>query len=274
MDNNPLRQYFRRPAVYIKLPSLGKDYRPGVIDFSETGELPVYPMTAIDEITVRTPDALFNGTALAELIKSCIPAIKDPWQVSSNDMDSILIAIKIASGNEVTEILSECPECQEPNNVGINLTGVLGTLKAGDYDSTLELGELSIRFKPITYKIMNDAALGQFELQRTFAQLEGTDEEVARNKITKAALENLTFLTMKILSQSIEYIKTPTAEVREEEFILDFLKSCGRTEYATIRDTNAKIRESTEVKPAKIECESCKHQYEQAFSISPSDFFE
>ena len=38
------------------------------IDMPENGELPVYPMTAIDEITVRTPDALFNGTAIAELI--------------------------------------------------------------------------------------------------------------------------------------------------------------------------------------------------------------
>ena len=274
MDNNPLRQYFRRPAVYIKLPSQGKDYPPKVIEFPETGELPVYPMTAIDEITARTPDALFNGTALAELIKSCIPAIKDPWQVSSNDIDSILIAIKIASGNEITEIISDCPECKETNTVGVNLTGVLSTLKAGDYDSILELGDLSIKYKPITYEIMNEAALGQFELQRTFSQLDDTKDDAARNKITKAALENLTSLTMKIISQSIEYIKTPTAEVREEEFILDFLKSCGRVEYAKIRDTNAKIRSDTEVKPLKIECESCKHQYEQTFSISPSDFFE
>ncbi len=69
MNNNPLKQYFRRPAVYMKLPSAGKDYEPGVIDMPETGELPVYPMTAIDEITTRTPDALFNGTALVELVR-------------------------------------------------------------------------------------------------------------------------------------------------------------------------------------------------------------
>ena len=79
MDNNPLKQYFRRPSVYMKLPSNGQGYPEGSLEMPENGELPVYPMTAIDEITARTPDALFNGTAVAELITSCVPNIKDPW---------------------------------------------------------------------------------------------------------------------------------------------------------------------------------------------------
>ena len=68
MSDNPLKQYFRRPAVYLKLPSGGLGYPEGTIDMPDTGELPVYPMTAIDEITSRTPDALFNGTAVVEVI--------------------------------------------------------------------------------------------------------------------------------------------------------------------------------------------------------------
>jgi hypothetical protein len=52
MNNNPLRQYFRRPAVYIKLPSGGLGYAKDVLEIPESGDFPVYPMTAIDEITV------------------------------------------------------------------------------------------------------------------------------------------------------------------------------------------------------------------------------
>jgi hypothetical protein len=66
---NPLKQYFRRPAIYLRLPSGGTGYPPGVVDLPESGELPIYPMTAIDEITSKTPDALFSGTAIVELIK-------------------------------------------------------------------------------------------------------------------------------------------------------------------------------------------------------------
>jgi hypothetical protein len=62
-SNNPLQQYFRQPAIYVQLPSQGKFYPAGTLNPSTTGEYPVYPMTAIDEITYRTPDALFNGQA-------------------------------------------------------------------------------------------------------------------------------------------------------------------------------------------------------------------
>lgn len=51
-NNNPLKQYFRRPAVYIKLPSNGKNYTEGSLDMPENGELPVYPMTAIMKLLV------------------------------------------------------------------------------------------------------------------------------------------------------------------------------------------------------------------------------
>ena len=92
--NNPLRQYFRRPALYITLPSKGKFYPEGAIEITTNNELPVFPMTAIDEITSKTPDALFNGTAMADLIKSCVPNIKDPWSIPLVDLETILIGIR------------------------------------------------------------------------------------------------------------------------------------------------------------------------------------
>jgi hypothetical protein len=274
MDNNPLRQYFRRPAVYIKLPSGGKDYSPDLIDMPENGELPVFPMTAIDEVTSRTPDALFNGTALAELVKSCIPAIKDPWQISSNDMDAILIAIKAASSGDTLELETTCPSCQESSTYGVSLLPILSTLKPGDYETPIVIGDLSIKFKPLRYRDMNEAALGQFEIQRTFATLESIESEEERNRISKEALDKITFLTMDLLSQSIEHITTPNTKVEDKKFILDFLKNCDRNNFILVRDYNAKLRTDTEIKPLHITCSSCEHEYDQAFSLSPVDFFD
>jgi hypothetical protein len=274
MDNNPLRQYFRRPAVYLKLPSGGKDYAPGMIDIPETGELPVYPMTAIDEITARTPDALFNGTALAELIRSCIPAIKDPWAVSSNDMDSILIAIKAASGGSTLDIESTCQKCEESNKYGINLVSLLASLKPADYSTPMSHGDLTIKFKPLKYKEMNDAALGQFDLQRVLVSLDRIESEEERNRVSRDALEKITMLTMEILSKTIAYIETPALRVEESEFILDFLKNCDRTLYIALRDYNAKLKEVSEIKPLQIKCANCGNDYEQPFTLSPTDFFE
>lgn len=273
MENNPLRQYFRRPAVYIKLPSNGKGYSPEVLDMPESGELPVFPMTAIDEISARTPDALFNGTAVADLIKSCIPNIKDPWSVKSIDMDAILLGIKAASGNDNIEINSECPKCETQSDYGISLVSILSTLKPGDYDSLLEVSDLKIKLRPLEYREMNQAALGQFEVQKYFesaAQIEDSDEQNAR---TKEILEKITTMTMELITHSIEYIQTPNTIVDDKAFILDFLKNCDRTTYLLIRDYSTELRESSELKPLKITCSSCEHEYEQPFIINPTDFF-
>jgi len=273
VENNPLRQYFRRPAVHIKLPSGGKDYAPGVIDMPPTGELPVYPMTAIDEITARTPDALFNGTAVVELIRSCVPNIKDPWAISSNDLDAVLIAIKAAAGNDNLEIESSCPKCTESSVYGVNLVGILSTLKCGDYSTPLSIGELEIKFRPITYKEMNVASIQQFEIQKFFESLANIPDEKERNDKTKDALKKITDTTMELISQGIEYIQTPSVRVDETPFILDFLKNCDRNIYIKIRDYNAELKLATEIKPLPVKCIHCQHEYEQPFTLNPSDFF-
>jgi hypothetical protein len=274
LENNPLKQYFRRPAVYFKLPSGGKDYNDGVIDFTETGELPVYPMTAIDEITARTPDALFNGTAVVELIKSCIPNIKDPWGVSSNDLDAILIAIKIASGNGKLEVESTCPECKNDSKYDIDLSNVLNSLKSGDYTKEYNIGDLIFKFRPLTYKEMNSASLLQNEVTRLFQTLSALPNEDERATKTKEALTKVTELTIDLISRCIEYIKTPNTSVNEIDYIKDFLGNCDRKVYAQLRDLNTKLKEDNQLKPLNVDCISCNHKYEQTYVLNPTDFFD
>lgn len=273
IDNNPLKQYFRRPALYIRLPSEGKFYKPGVVNIPPTGELPIYPMTAIDEITTKTPDALFNGSAMVELIKSCVPDIKDPWAINSVDMDAILIGIRSAGGGNEMEIESRCPACDDVATYGINLTSLLTQLVSGDYDKEMELNDLKIKFRPITYKEMNEASLAQFDIQREFTNLEQEQDAEVRKQQQQDILKNITTLTIKILTEAIEYIQTPTAKVDNKSFILDFLNNCDKDMYAAIRDHNTELKTATELKPIKIQCVNCKHNYEQAFTLNTSDFF-
>ena len=274
IENNPLKQYFRRPAIYLKLPSGGKGYAAGVINVTETGELPVYPMTAIDEITAKTPDALFNGTAVTEIIKSCVPDILDPWSINSVDLDAVLIAVKSATGGNELEVNSTCPKCNEEAKYGVNLVGLLTNLKSGDYDKELPINDLIFKFRPLTFKEMNQASLGQFELQRMFAIVESLDSLEEKNKKTKEALTAITDTTMQVLSHTIEFIKTPAAFVDSNEFILDFLRNCDKNVYVQIRDYNGKLKQQSEVKPLKVKCVQCDHEYEQQFTLNTADFFD
>jgi hypothetical protein len=273
IQNNPLKQYFRRPAIYLKLPSGGKMYAPGVVTIPESGELAVYPMTEIDEISSKTPDALYNGTAMADIIKSCIPDIKDPWSINSIDLDAVLIAIKSAAGGDDMSIGSQCPSCTEISDYAVNLVGILSQLKSADYEKELTINDLSIKFRPLSYKEMNEAGTGQMEAQRIFMVLEKEENEAVRAEKTQEALRFITDITMRILSQTITHIRTPDAFVEEKEYILDFLKNCDRETYIAIRDYNANLKAQTEIKPLRIKCIHCQHEYEQPFTLNTSDFF-
>ena len=273
LDNNPLRQYFRRPAVFLNLPTGGESYSSDVVEFPDNRELPVYPMTAIDEITTKTPDALFNGSAMVEIIKSCIPAIKDPWRLLSNDLDAVLVAVKAAGGQDSVDVETECPKCQALGTYGVDLLSMLTSLKAGDYDVPLQVSDLTIRFAPLTYKEMNDAALGQFDIQIKYKGLADIEDDTDRNLKTSSALQEITVLTQNILSEAIEYIETPTSKVEDTAYILDFLKQTDGKTYEAIRDYNTKLKSESTIKPLHIQCQECEHKFNQPFSLNASDFF-
>jgi hypothetical protein len=271
-QHNPLKQYFRRPTIYIKLPSGGKNYGPGVINMPANEELPVYPMTAIDEITTRTPDALFNGSAVADLITSCVPNITDPWSLNNIDLDAVLIGIRTAAGGNKIEIQTTCPKCTEDAIFDVNLVGLLNNLNIDSYDKELVLGELTFKFRPLTYQQVNEISTSQFQVQKIFERLDSMETEEKNIKI-KEALILTTNLTMDALSKTIQHIKTPTAFVEETDFILEFLQNLDKNDFTKIKDYNVELKQSSEMKPLQITCIHCKHEYDQTFTLNISDFF-
>jgi len=274
IQENPLKQYFRRPALYLALPSKGVGYAADVIEFPENKELPVYPMTAIDEITSRTPDALYNGLAVVEIIKSCIPAIKKPWEILNIDLDPILVAIKMATNGQTMELETNCPSCSETSKYDINLAGILASFKPGDYTKLLELNDLKIKFRPSSYKEVNDASTSQFEIQRALYAIEGVKDEVEKSKKTNELLKTINNLTTELIVNAIEYIKAPDSTVFDKNHIREFLLNCDRNTHNTIKETHIELRKSTELKPLDVKCMHCSHEYQQQFNINISDFFE
>ena len=275
MQQNPLQQYFRRPSVFLKLPSGGAGYPEGAIDLPENGEIPIYPMTAIDEITARTPDALYNGNAVVEIIKSCAPNIKDPWLVTNVDLDPILVAIKTATHGNNLEIETVCPKCEETSKYGVNLTAVLSSFKPGDYATPLSLGnDIQIKFKPLSYKRLNDTNVKQFQFQKAIQALTLMTDEVERSVKSKDVLLELNAISTDVLADSIEYIKVPTATVMDKTFILEFLTNIDTKAFDLIKNHSIMLKQSTENKPLNIKCTACSHEYTQTFSINISDFFD
>jgi len=272
--SNPLSQYFRQPSIYIKLPSGGQNYPAGTLDMPANGELPVYPMTAIDEITYRTPDALFNGQATVSVIQSCVPNIRDGWAIPSIDLDTILIAIRIASYGHDMEFATTCPACNDTSERTIDLRNTLDAMRAADYSANITHGDLQIFFRPLSYKNLTENSQLQYEQQKLLQVIpDSTVSEADKMIALNRAFKQLTEITVKSLATSITAIKTPQALVSEPKYIEDFLKNCDRDLFNQVRDHVLKLREQSELQPLKLSCPACKNQYEQNLTLDMSSFF-
>ena len=273
-NSNPLQRFFRQPAIYIRLSSRPQDWPPGSIELPTNGELPVYPMTAMDEIAYRTPDALFNGEAVVSVIESCIPAIRDAWAVPSTDFDSILVAIRIASYGHEMDIGTKCPACETEADFGLDLRTVIDNLTSGDYTQALTVGDLTFYFRPLNYRQMTASSQVQFEQQKTLQMLEQADvaEEVKVERLN-TTMQRLLEVTVRALAESITEIRAQGTIVNDPDHFEDFLKNCDRGLFNTVRDRVIELREQSELRPLKMTCPSCQHKYEQAFTLDMSRFF-
>ena len=272
--SNPLRQFFRQPAIFIKLPSGGQHWAPNTLEMPESGELAVYPMTAIDEITYRTPDALYNGEAVVSVIQSCIPSIKDAWATPGIDLDTILIAIRIASYGHEMEIDTVCPSCTETNEIGMDLRKIMERLRAGDFSKPITHGELEIHLKPLNYRQITKNSVKQFEEQKVINVIpDSTLTEEEKIQHLNKAIKNLTELTIHTMANCISMVRAQGILVTEPEYILEWLQNCDSVLFAKIREHIASLREQTDMKPIELSCPACQHKYLQPVSLDQSNFF-
>jgi len=274
--SNPLAKFFRQPAIHLPLLSRGKFYYNNALNLPANGEVPVYPMTAIDEITYRTPDALFNGSAIVDVIKSCVPAIQDPWEMPVIDLDALLIGIRIASYGHSMDFESTCPHCGHENEFELDLRSILDQLEAPEYDQALQVAGLEIYCKPLSYRELDENNKTQFNEQRALSAISAAqmpeDEKLKRIQEAFSAIKHL---TVSAIANSIAAIKTPDTLVTDKQHIEEFVAKADSATFNVIRDRVIELRQKAEIKPLVIQCqnEECNQTYETPFTLDVSNFF-
>ena len=280
-NTNPLNKYFRQPAIYVSLPS-GTDYPPHVVAHTQTGELGVMPMTAKDEIRFKTPDALMNGQGVVQVIQSCLPDIKDAWQIKSYDLDTILVAIRIATYGETMEINFNVPGANENVSHTVNLPGILDGLRSTKVDGHITLKDgLKITVRPLTYKDMTSTSLHTFQQQKMYTAIQDSqlsDEEKAKR--FNDAFKSLTDLNASILLKNIEKITmTDGTEITDPEHIKEFVNNANAVLIKEIEDKLIQLRGQGAVKPLKLKAteeqikKGAPATYEVPVTFDTSNFF-
>ena len=271
MAINPLQKYFRPPKVYVSLPSKGIYSAPGAID--QTEDIPVYPMTGMDEIMLKTPDALLNGEATVKVIESCVPAIKNAWEVSNLDIDLLLTAIRLATYGHEMSVTHTCPNCSTHNDYEIDVRQFVEHFDRCTYDNTIALGELIVKIRPLNYRQITDYNLKNFALQRQLAQGLDRDSDEEKQKIVNALFNQLADIQAEIYLEGIDSVDVPEGAVDRKEFIKEWLANSEKSIYDAIKEQIEKNRQTWKLPPQHVKCPECGTDAEFDVDLDQAGFF-
>ena len=235
--SNPLKKYYRQPKQFIRLPSGYKYYPQGAIEVGESGEVSVYPMTAKDELIFKTPDALLNGEATVTVIQSCVPAIKNAWQMPSIDVDACLIAIRMATYGTTMNVPITVPGTKIEKDYQLDLQGTLDKLLSAQYQSTVIVGNMEVTTQPLSYDQFSKMAIKSFEearVQELIRNNEMTDEEKLQR--FQKSLVKLTDLNVSMVADTVASVKVDGQLVTDKEMIKDFIENAEKNFFQSILD--------------------------------------
>ena len=283
-NSNPLQGYLRSPKLYINLPSEGKFATVDSIS-KVSNELPIYPLTSMDETFLRNPDALLNGESLVAVIKSCT-GIQDVYELSANDIDVILLAIRYATYGSELEIESPCPDCNNENVITVNIEEILESIEPlkDEYTVTLKSG-LTCNIKPYTFKDSQTAALTAFKETAELNTLINSEaDDLSRLTNFNKSFQAMAELNIDILSNAISTVVIPKQddddddaediEVTNNKHIAEWVRGISKNDADEIIDELNVINELGITRAVDTTCEECSNEYEATIEFNPSNFFE
>jgi len=276
-----LDEYKRQPKLYIDLPSSGEFYSDGVFEDNQFVQIPVFAMSAADEIMTKTPDALFSGKSVVNILKSCIPLLNDPWQLIKTDLEYLLTAIRIASIGNTTDIASSCNKCGETNVVEVNLQSVLTYIDNAPYESSFQYEDLTINIRPITFKQMSDLGIALYQKQKTLYQLQVAEMSQDQRVEQVATLsDEIIKMTTRSLIKYIHSVSNSTSTEQNNETIRKFIEDNDLKISKAFADEITKFVDLITYPAQTVRCAGevdentlCDNEYKISYNSDYSSFF-
>lgn len=274
MANNPLQQFFRQPKIFLNLPSNGAYNKPGTIQGDPTN-MPIYGMTGMDEILVKTPDALISGESTVKIIESCCPSIKNGWDVSSLDTDSIFAAIRIATYGNKLSVTHFCPACSAENEYDLDLNFIIDFYNGKKYENRVVISdELTVKTQPLNYKEVTDLSLKTFKLQQKLNQAFSIENEEEQRTVVKELFADLAETQANLYFMSVESVELQNTIVTDRSHIDEWLKNCDKSIVDKIKKHIEESRAAWRVPSFPVKCEECQAENKIAIDLDQSNFFD
>ena len=254
---NPLLSKARMPGETYRLPSNELFYHNDELDVSvREAEVHVYPMTAIDEIVMKSPDMLFSGKAVEDVFLRCVPQVKKPMELLAKDVDHLLLCLrKVSFGDDLeVTVKHDCENAVEHSYI-IQISDLIKKSRQIDpttlasYTTTLENGQ-KVVIEPIRF--------GDYT---RLLQSNDSDAEYSAKEWADVMLNSFCDIISSV------------DDITDKPFIKEWL---GTIPAVWVRDIADAIENTSSWGPdfeTTVVCKDCGEQLEVTAPLNPVAFF-
>ena len=274
---NPLEDYYRQKEIYVPLPTQGLWYenKPNLTD---DGEIGVLPMTLNDEMLLNIPDTLYNGESIFNLMKSIVPDIIDPTEISLPDVDVILLASRAMTYDKKMQVESKCTHCEKFSAYEMSIPDILSQIKLIKGGVTIEIEKLQIELRPNTLKSMNAYNIKNLTTTQLVTKLSASegDRKKELSQYYMESLKDITIANIELLSDAIVKVTTPDNKVvTDQASIQQWLANAKKSVLTQIEINSRKLNLNGLPDDYDFTCshEECGKEFKGVVEFNPSFFF-
>jgi hypothetical protein len=278
-ETNPLAAHFRQTKLYMKLPSGGLFNTESDLDLPDSREVAVFPMTAKDEILMKNPDALLNGEAVLQVIRSCVPSVLEPKELTNIDVDALLLGIQSATYGDEMELSTKCKFCDKELTGVISIQESLDQIEPLEEVNIVEWDGLNVVLRPVKYRSTIEAGLVNFQTTRSLQSIADLPDDMDKLSIFNENFNRMALLNFSLICDSIEKIiikGEETVEVTDRDQIIEFLENCEASIGTKIEEESTKVSTKGISKEMKFACDGeCGEDKitETSIVLDPVNFF-
>lgn len=253
MTQNPLLQKLKLPGRVFQLPSRGALYKNGELSTSE-GEVHVHPMSALTEINLKNPDQLFNGKALEEVCRECIPDVKKPNELFGRDVDALMFFLRLVTYGPHFEVnvKHNCDNAKNHSYV-VDIEQMVQEMKLLDpttrYEVTLQNGQ-HVVLHPVKFEHM----IKLFQMNAGKTEL--TADDVKANII----------FNLVSLIESVDGIA-------DRKLIEEWARNLTTPQQNRITDIIETMNDWGPSQTSKLKCKDCGAEMDVELPLNPISFF-
>ena len=256
MTPNPLLERVRIPGEIHRLPSNGLFYTNGELAGDvKDGEVHVQPMTALDEIVMRSPDLLFSGDAVKQVFGRCIPQVLKPLDLLAKDVDFLMAVLrKVTYGDQLeTKYTHTCENAKEHSYM-VNMDTMVKSAKAIDPTTV---------GRKFTAKLPNEQVvkLHPIRYSSVVKLMQATDQEASAETVNAIRIEALVDMISAV------------DEISDKGMIAQWLNTISAGWTKLIEDVVDNTSDWGADFEAEFVCKDCGEKIKVPTPMNPMTFF-